>query len=112
MLNAKPPKHIRHALAQWRGIAYERELTKELWRLSEYFKKLDRGELSPFDVSDAIHLFHNGVCRELYIQYIMSGIDDESLVSSAVVRGTIAREELPAELSEFLEEQINLIQKR
>lgn len=76
------------------------------------FKKLDRGELSPFDVSDAIHLFHNGVCRELYVQYIISGIDYESLVSSAVVRGTIAREELPAELSEFLEEQINLIQKR
>lgn len=112
MANVKPPKPIRQALAQWSGIAYERELTFELWKLSDYFKQLDRGELTPFDVSDAIHLFHDGICRQLYVRYVMSGIGDETLVSSAVVHGTLSREELPPELLEYLEKEIELISAR
>lgn len=109
VVQPKPTKPIRQALAYWRGVAYERELTKELWKLSENFGKLDSGELTPFDVSDAIHLFHDGICRELYVRYTMSGLDNESLVSCAVAYGTISREELQPELLEYLDEQINRV---
>jgi len=97
-----PPKSVRKALQQWTAIAYERELSIELRKLSVYFEQFENGKISPFEVSEAIHKFHDGIARELYGTYALSHGVDNMLVSNAVSNGVLSREELPAEILECI----------
>lgn len=54
---------------QLAGIAWERELRHEICGIAAAINEMDNGSLSPFDVNDRIHKFHNGASRDLYIQY-------------------------------------------
>ncbi len=91
-------KSARKTLQKWNAIAYERELSIELRKLSKYFEQFERGQISPFEVSEAIHKFHDGIARELYGTYALSREIDHILVSNAVSNGILSREELPAEV--------------
>lgn len=55
----------RKELRRLAGLAYERELAHELTTIEAAFRAWRAGELSPFDLSDRIHAFHNGVARDL-----------------------------------------------
>jgi hypothetical protein len=94
-------KPVRKTLRHWTAIAYERELSIELRKLSEFFDQFKSGKNSPFEVSEAIHKFHDGIARELYGTYVLCRGEEQMLVSSAVSNGILSREELPAELLEF-----------
>ncbi len=80
------PNSVRKALQQWTAIAYERELSIELRKLSVYFEQFESGKISLFEVSEAIHKFHDGAARELYGTYALSRGMDNMLVSNAVSR--------------------------
>ena len=54
---------------QLAGIAWERELRHEILGIMTAINEMENGSLSPFDVNDRIHKFHNGASRELYKQY-------------------------------------------
>jgi len=63
------PKHIKRALRQLADRAYEIELGRELAALRGDFDRWQRGEITAFDVSEAIHRFHQGPARDLYVAY-------------------------------------------
>ena len=98
------PKSVRKTLQQWTAIAYERELSIELRKLSVYFEEFENDKISPFEVSEAIHKFHDGIARELYGTYALSRGADRILVLNAVSNGILSLEELPAELLDYLHE--------
>jgi len=85
-------------LREWCSVAYQRELNSELAKLYDQFRKWDAGVLSPFELTDAIHNFHKGPARELYVRYGMSGGKGDCLVARAIARGFITKEEIPDEL--------------
>jgi len=62
-------KAARKAIRDAASIAYERELAEGLKELGQAFDKWRAGTLNAFDVSDAIHEFHQGKARELFKQY-------------------------------------------
>ena len=57
---------------QLAGIAWERELRSELLGIAAAINEMENGLLSPFDVNDRIHKFHDGASRDLYKQYSQS----------------------------------------
>jgi hypothetical protein len=78
------------------GIAYDRELSRELTRLEASFTEWRAGQRSAHDVSAAIHEFHDGVARDLWV--LSNRVDPSSTVPRAVVAGILAENEVPAPL--------------
>ena len=70
---------------QLAGIAWERELRSEILGIAAAINEMENGLLSPFDVNDRIHKFHNGASRDLFKQY------SQSLPWSGVCRAYIDR---------------------
>lgn len=99
-------KSIRRLIGQWNGIAYERELHKELTELHQLFHDWDKGRLNSFDLSEAIHKFHDGPARDLYKLYAMGCSHEDWLLASALSKGIIKREELPSSLVEALGDRL------
>ncbi|HYK05765.1 MAG TPA: hypothetical protein VE974_28725 [Thermoanaerobaculia bacterium] len=90
----EPSKALKRAIRQLADIAYERELASALEALHQQFSSWRNGELDPFELTDAIHRFHNGIARDLYKQYASGGIL-EAAVAGAIIRGTISAAEIP-----------------
>ncbi len=83
-------------LRQLASAAYDRELGRELERLETVFAEWRAGQLSPQDVSAAIHAFHDGVARDLWVLY--NRIDPSSTVPRAIAAGLLEPREIPAGL--------------
>ena len=54
------------------------------------------GRLSPFELSEAIHAFHNGRARQLYVFYVEGR--PATSVAHALATGTLREAEVPREL--------------
>ena len=89
-------KSERKDLRALAGIAYERELARALTQLEADFASWHAGERSPFDVSDAIHEFHNGIARELYVFY---GGNPSTCVAHALATGVLRSDEVASQLA-------------
>jgi hypothetical protein len=72
-------------------LAYERELSRELSDLEEDFKRWRAGETNAFDLSEAIHEFHQGAARDLFSMYGRS--DRRFVVARALHEGIVSKEE-------------------
>jgi len=83
------PKHINRALRQLADQAYEIELGRELAALQGEFSRWQTGEITAFDVSEAIHRFHHGRARELYASY--TSRHPKAAVAYAIQRGILDR---------------------
>jgi len=77
-------------------IAYDRELGRELTRLETSFTEWRAGRVNAHDVSAAIHAFHDGIARDLWVLY--NRMDPSSTVPRAVAAGLLAEHEVPAPL--------------
>ena len=66
--------------------------------------------MSPFELSEAIHKFHQGPARDLYVKYEMKNGMPEWLVAGAIARGVITREELPEELLETVKSELSYVE--
>jgi hypothetical protein len=93
------PKRIKRLLREHAGKAHEEDLRQALVPLAEAFKRWGRGELDSFDLSGLIHEFHQGPARQIYVRYDGSSAP---AVAGAIVAGILKRNEVPAELLEYL----------
>lgn len=101
-------KAERRAIRELASLAYERELAGELTKLRASFDGWVAGEMTPFELEQVIHRFHDGVSRKLYNRY-SSGSMLAHAVAAAVRRGTISVEEIPEPAREHLDRLIALI---
>ena len=74
------------------GVAWERQLRDELNSIGCVIAEMQSGDLSPFDVNERVHQFHNGISRELYNLY--SGPDPWFAVCRAHYDGVLTDEDL------------------
>lgn len=88
-------KAARKAIRDAASVAYERELAAELEEVAHAFSEWKSGRLNAFDVSDAIHEFHQDASRELFRRYGAgtTSVPDFAL-ASAVIGGFIKLEEI------------------
>ena len=85
-------KRQRRELRELQGLAWERELGAALENLQEDFRSWRKGDISPFELNDRIHRFHNGRSRDLFNTY--AGSLDMFWLESVVVRGVIEESEV------------------
>jgi hypothetical protein len=57
------------------GVAYERAISTALDTMLADFQKWKQGWMTPFDLDEKIHQYHNGAARELYKQYATGNPD-------------------------------------
>lgn len=89
-------KANRRRLRELAGVAYTRELGTELSKVEEDFARWRRGEINPFELSDRIHRFHNGISRDLYVTY--RDLSPHLSVARAVAYGILERTEISPEI--------------
>jgi hypothetical protein len=94
---SKPMKRL---VREWAGIAHERDLRKALDELGHAFDRMERGEISPFELNDMVHRYHQDESREIWKRYATTHL--EPAVAGAIVAGVLKREELPPALVEHV----------
>ena len=95
------PKPIKRALRELASRAYEIELGQALAALHSEFGRWQRGEVTAFDLSEAIHRFHHGRARELYSMYTQG--HPTAAVAHAIYSGILDRGQVAPELLKYLE---------
>ena len=85
-------RNQRRELRDLQGIAWERELTGALEELQKDFQSWNNGDISPFELNDRIHCFHNGPSRQLFNTY--SGSLDTLWLDQVITRGVIEESEV------------------
>jgi hypothetical protein len=103
-LTKKQRKHIRELAS----VSYERELATALDKLLAAFQKWKQGEMSPFDLNEEIHQYHNGTARDLYKQY--SSGDPDMAVMFALAEGILKIEELNEDCRTFYRYRLDRFQ--
>ena len=96
MQPTRPPKKIRKRLREFASLAYERELNRELDALAIEFKRWRRRELTPWDLSERIHAFHQSPARDLFVLY--RDLDEGMAVGRALAGGMLEEKEIPADV--------------
>ena len=106
MLDTKATKRKLRELA---GMAYRRELGHELAKLEMDFSRWRGGEIDPFERSDRIHHFHDGVSRDLYVAY--RDLSPSHAVARAIALQVLDRTEVPAEILGELESMVQFFEE-
>jgi len=99
-LSSRSDKAQRRRLRDLAELAYERELSRELSDLEADFARWRSGDTNAFDLSEAIHVFHQGPARELFARYGRSS--QELVVAQAIHGGIISRDEAGAVMLKHL----------
>ena len=81
------------------GKAYERLLNKALRELDINFTEWRTGEIDPWELSDRIHKFHDGISRRLYV--LAGDNHGQTILLEAIIQGEISLDELSLELREW-----------
>jgi hypothetical protein len=102
-------KAQRKELRRLAGLAYERELGSALAALETQFQEWRAGKLDVHELSDAIHQFHSGVARDLYVTY--TRLESRVAVAQAVARKVLGDDEVPPTLREALRSLITLYEE-
>ena len=103
-------KANKRKLRELAGVAYERELGAELSKLESEFARWRRGEIDPFELSERIHRFHDGISRDLYVLY--GRLSPSHSVARAVAFQVLQEAEVPSELLEALERTIHFYREQ
>ncbi len=99
----------RKELRRLAALAYERELGTALAALEGQFHEWHAGNLDVHELSDAIHQFHNGVARDLYVTY--TRLEPRVAVAQAVGRKILRDDEVPPTLREALQSLITFYEE-
>lgn len=102
-------KSEKRVLRELSGTAYERELDGPLQALDAAFARWRSGEIHGSELSAKIHEFHNGDGRHLWKTY--NSLDAPMLVSRAVAKGLLGDDEIPGEIRDKLERQIQFFEE-
>src|SRR4051794_16931206 len=100
-------KAARRAIRELADLAHERELAAELTKLRASFDAWIAGQITPFELEQIIHRFHEGVSRQLYNRY-SSGSTLPHVVAVAIMRGTIAAPEIPEPARKHLDHLVEV----
>ena len=92
-------KAQRSRLRDLASVAYERELAGELESLEDDFKRWREGEINAFDVSEAIHAFHQEAARDLFKKY---NANLEIAVAQAIHFGILSKDEVGPAIAKHL----------
>jgi hypothetical protein len=103
------PKRIKKQLHELLGVAYKRELDAALSDLHKLFEAWQQSKIDCWDLNDAIHKFHDGISRDLYKQYVMSGSRYYLPVAYALARKILCREEISDEVYQLIEPMVSSI---
>lgn len=95
-----PERRVNRMLREHAGLAYEEELRRALLPLADDFDRWRRGELASTELSERIHLFHDGAARKIWSTYHDG--DPRLAVAGAIHLGILPRDQVPAELLEAL----------
>jgi hypothetical protein len=74
------------------------------------FTRWRSGSLDPFELSDRIHRFHDGVSRDLYVLY--GRLPPSHSVARAVVLQVLEESEVPSEILEALEQPLEFYREQ
>jgi len=85
-------KSERKFIRKLADMAWERQLREALNSIGGVISEMASGNLSPFDANEAVHRFHSGISRELYILY--SGSDPWFAVCRAHYDGILTDDDL------------------
>jgi hypothetical protein len=102
-------KAQRKELRRLAAVAHERELGTTLAALQVQFQEWHAGKLDVHGLSDAIHQFHNGVARDLYVTY--TRLEPRVAVAQAVARKILRDDEVPPMLREGLQSLITFYEE-
>ena len=92
------------------GAAWEAELSQALDELNVLFADWRKGRIDVFQLSAAIHEFHDGPSRELLKRY--RGLPPEDLAARAIAQDLIRPGDVPAELRTALAARIERWRRR
>ena len=90
--------------------AREAELSEALRELDVLFSDWRKGRIDAFQLSDAIHQFHDGQARDLFKMY--SGLAPEDLAARAIAHELVAPEQIPRDLRRALGDWIEVWRRR
>ena len=102
-------KSQRRRIRELAGIAYDRELSRELTSLEGEFARWRSGAISAHDLDQKIHEFHQGPNRRLFTTY--TGGVVEYAVAAAIGNGIISEAEAGPELLDILRGGIDLARR-
>jgi len=80
-------KSQRRRIRELAGIAYDRELSRELTVLEKEFARWRSGAITAQDLDQRIHEFHQGPNRQLFTTYTGGAI--ELAVAAAIANGVM-----------------------
>lgn len=93
-------KSRRRRIRELAGIAYDRELSRELTTLDGELARWRSGAITAHDLDQRIHGFHQGPNRRLFTTYTGDAI--ELAVADAIANGIISETEAGPEILEIL----------
>ena len=97
-------KGIRKNLRELKIEAHEREIKKHLIELSKKFDKWKKDNMTSGELSVHIHEYDKGPSKWMMDFY--NDMDDDTKVARAVAIGLLSREEVPDDILELIERQI------
>jgi hypothetical protein len=90
-------KALKKEIRSLMGLGYERSLNAELIKLNRHFDAWKAQQMDPFELTEQIHVFHNGPARDLYNRFGMRGLE-ELTIAALVVDGLLKEAEISADL--------------
>jgi hypothetical protein len=92
------------------AVAREAELAEALRELDVLFSDWRKGRIDAFQLSDAIHQFHDAQARELFKMY--QGLPPEDLAARAIAQELVPPEKIPRDLRRALGDWIEVWRRR
>jgi hypothetical protein len=102
-------KIIRKQIRELVGKAHDRELNLYISELENRFTEWREGKISPIELSDFIHEFHNGEARVVYKTY--TTLKRDQLVARAIGIGLLSEDEVSSEIKEKIAGAIDFFRK-
>jgi len=103
-------KAQRRRIRELAGIAYDRELSRELAVLEGEFAQWRSGSIDAYELNERIHRFHQGPSRQLFNTYTNSPFD--LVIAAAIANGIITEAEAGPELMELFRGWIKFASER
>ncbi len=106
----QPSKRIKRLLRELTDRADAEALGQELSKLHGSFHAWQAGQLSPFDLGEEIHRFHQGPNRELFVLYGSRYRD--IAVARAIVEALLPADSVPEDVPAYLAPLLAMLQNR
>lgn len=103
-------KKVKSQIRNLIPLLYQRELQLELEKLDQHFAQWRNEEISPFELSEHIHEFHQNPSRELFSKYQSRPLFP-TYIAQGVAKKLLDQSEIPTETWDALEININYWKK-